>query len=135
MAAVVRSLAVAVVLLLAASAFSASAASLGAGGDHLQLGILTASGGRGECRGTVGECMAGGDEGDEFDGEEGELGSASAEVHRRVLAGRRGYISYGALRRDSIPCSRRGASYYNCRPGASANPYHRGCSRITRCRG
>ena len=113
------------VLLLAVTALPASAASI-AGGAHLQLGILSGGGGggRGECRGTVGEC----------DGEEGELGSAAADSHRRVLYGR-GYISYGALRRDSVPCSRRGASYYNCRPGAQANPYHRGCSRITRCRG
>jgi Rapid ALkalinization Factor (RALF) len=58
----------------------------------------------------------------------------SYEEHtRRVLAASR-YISYGALRRDSVPCSYRGASYYNCRPGAHANPYARGCSAITRCR-
>jgi Rapid ALkalinization Factor (RALF) len=58
----------------------------------------------------------------------------SYEEHtRRVLANSR-YISYGALRRDSVPCSYRGASYYNCRPGAHANPYARGCSAITRCR-
>jgi hypothetical protein len=47
----------------------------------------------------------------------------------------RGYISYLALSRDSTPCSQRGASYYNCRPGAEANPYSRGCSTITQCRG
>ncbi|KAJ1699393.1 hypothetical protein LUZ63_007905 [Rhynchospora breviuscula] len=45
-----------------------------------------------------------------------------------------GYISYGALQADSVPCSQRGASYYNCQPGASANPYSRGCSAITQCR-
>ncbi|CAN1281082.1 Protein RALF-like 33 [Linum perenne] len=56
-----------------------------------------------------------------------------SESARRILASRR-YISYGALRRNSVPCSRRGASYYNCRGGAQANPYHRGCSRISRCR-
>ncbi|KAF0888853.1 hypothetical protein E2562_019364 [Oryza meyeriana var. granulata] len=127
MAAAVKFLAV--LLLVLAVAASASAASLGGGGDsHLPLGILSTGG---QCRGTVVECLEGG----EVDGEEGELGSASGEAHRRVLAGRGGYISYAALRRDSVPCSRRGASYYNCRPGASANPYHRGCSRITRCRG
>ncbi|KAJ3688498.1 hypothetical protein LUZ61_017662 [Rhynchospora tenuis] len=54
---------------------------------------------------------------------------------RRFLAGSLNYISYGALRRDTVPCSRRGASYYNCRPGGQANPYRRGCSAITRCRG
>ncbi|RCV44844.1 hypothetical protein SETIT_9G407300v2 [Setaria italica] len=45
------------------------------------------------------------------------------------------YISYGALMRDSVPCSIPGASYYNCQPGAEANPYTRGCSEITQCRG
>ncbi|XP_066395496.1 protein RALF-like 22 [Miscanthus floridulus] len=46
-----------------------------------------------------------------------------------------GFISYAALSRDSVPCSLRGASYYNCRPGAEATPYSRGCSTITQCRG
>ncbi|THU56980.1 hypothetical protein C4D60_Mb11t22920 [Musa balbisiana] len=45
------------------------------------------------------------------------------------------YVSYGALKRDTVPCSRRGASYYNCRPGAQANPYSRSCSSIAQCRG
>uniref|UniRef100_A0ACD5X2L0 Uncharacterized protein n=1 Tax=Avena sativa TaxID=4498 RepID=A0ACD5X2L0_AVESA len=45
------------------------------------------------------------------------------------------YISYAALMRDSVPCSVPGASYYNCQPGADANPYSRGCSAITQCRG
>ncbi|CAN6334310.1 unnamed protein product [Urochloa humidicola] len=116
-------LALALLLLLAVA--SAAAASI-----DMDLGFLstsTSGAGRRECRGTVAECLA-----EEEDAELG--GSAAAESHRRVLAGR-GYISYGALRRDNVPCSRRGASYYNCRPGAQANPYHRGCSRITRCRG
>ncbi|KAF6991360.1 hypothetical protein CFC21_008450 [Triticum aestivum] len=56
-------------------------------------------------------------------------------VARRVLQSGNGYISYGALRRDNVPCSLRGTSYYNCRPGGQANPYSRGCSAITRCRG
>ena len=45
------------------------------------------------------------------------------------------YISYAALMRDSVPCSIPGASYYNCQPGVEANPYTRGCSEITQCRG
>ncbi|KAG0540883.1 hypothetical protein BDA96_03G447900 [Sorghum bicolor] len=53
---------------------------------------------------------------------------------RREL-GYGGYISYDAMSRGRVPCSYRGASYYNCRPGAPANPYSRGCSAITRCRG
>ncbi|KAL3420397.1 hypothetical protein PVAG01_08896 [Phlyctema vagabunda] len=44
------------------------------------------------------------------------------------------YISYGAMRRNTVPCSMKGQSYYNCHPGAQANPYSRGCSSITRCR-
>ncbi|CAL4906207.1 unnamed protein product [Urochloa decumbens] len=115
-------LALALLLLLAVAASASAGASI-----DMDLGFLSTGAGRRECRGTVAECLA-----EEEDAELG--GSASAESHRRVLAGR-GYISYGALRRDNVPCSRRGASYYNCRPGAQANPYHRGCSRITRCRG
>jgi hypothetical protein len=39
-----------------------------------------------------------------------------------------------AMSRGRVPCNIRGASYYNCRPGAPANPYSRGCSAIARCR-
>jgi hypothetical protein len=115
-------LALALLLLLAVAA-SASASS----GSHLDLdlGFLSSGDRRRECRGTVAECLA-----EESD----EEGLDLAGSHRRALYGG-GYISYGALRRDNVPCSRRGASYYNCRPGGQANPYHRGCSRITRCRG
>ncbi|KAF6985784.1 hypothetical protein CFC21_003601 [Triticum aestivum] len=62
-------------------------------------------------------------------------GGDEAVAARRVLQSGNGYISYGALRRDNVPCSVRGSSYYNCRPGGQANPYSRGCSAITRCRG
>ncbi|KAJ9154502.1 hypothetical protein P3X46_027826 [Hevea brasiliensis] len=75
------------------------------------------------CRGSIAECLMSGDEDFEMDN----------EINRRILATRK-YISYGALMRNTVPCSRRGASYYNCRPGAQANPYSRGCNRITRCR-
>ncbi|BAT86319.1 hypothetical protein LR48_Vigan03g286000 [Vigna angularis] len=73
------------------------------------------------CQGSIEECM-----------EEGEFGMDS-ESHRRILATSQ-YISYKALQRNTVPCSRRGASYYNCKPGAEANPYTRGCPSITRCR-
>ncbi|EOY11497.1 Rapid ALkalinization Factor - like 10 [Theobroma cacao] len=73
------------------------------------------------CKGSIAECLA---------GEEFQLDS---EISRRILATAQ-YISYGALQRNTVPCSRRGASYYNCQPGAQANPYSRGCNRITRCR-
>ncbi|EEF30515.1 protein RALF-like 33 [Ricinus communis] len=73
------------------------------------------------CQGTLADCM----QEDEFD--------MDSEINRRILA-TTNYISYGALQRNTIPCSQRGASYYNCQPGAEANPYSRGCSAITRCR-
>ncbi|CAL9206886.1 unnamed protein product [Musa hybrid cultivar] len=107
---------VALLLFLAGNALATAG---GESGSQLPLGWIPSLSG---CRGTVAECVAG----DEFD-----LGS---EVTRRILATSR-YISYNALRRDTVPCSRRGASYYNCRPGAQANPYSRSCSAITRCRG
>ncbi|XP_038715251.1 rapid alkalinization factor-like [Tripterygium wilfordii] len=75
------------------------------------------------CKGSIAECLAG--------EEEFELDS---EINRRILA-TSNYISYGALQRNTVPCSRRGASYYNCQSGGQANPYNRGCSAITRCRG
>nr|TKS14150.1 hypothetical protein D5086_0000042240 [Populus alba] len=56
-----------------------------------------------------------------------------SEINRRILA-TSNYISYDALDKNNIPCSQRGASYYNCKTGAQANPYSRGCSAITRCR-
>ncbi|CAI0459923.1 unnamed protein product [Linum tenue] len=66
---------------------------------------------------------------------DGEEFAMDSEISRRVLQQQSGrYISYGALQRNTVPCSRRGASYYNCRAGAQANPYSRGCSAITRCR-
>ncbi|KAG0479838.1 hypothetical protein HPP92_010403 [Vanilla planifolia] len=73
------------------------------------------------CNGKIAECLGG----EEFD--------LASELDRRILASSE-FLSYAALKRGSVPCSRRGASYYNCHSGAPANPYSRGCSRITRCR-
>ncbi|OWM74083.1 protein RALF-like 33 [Punica granatum] len=90
------------------------------GGDR-GLSYFTVSS---ECEGFgIGECLLVGEEEEDM----------APESSRRVLATRQ-YISYGALRRNSIPCSRRGSSYYNCRRGAQANPYSRSCGKITRCR-
>ncbi|XP_030547049.1 protein RALF-like 33 [Rhodamnia argentea] len=81
---------------------------------------------RSRCEGSIAECLAAGGDGEgEFD--------LDSESNRRILA-TTSYISYGALQRNTVPCSRRGASYYNCQTGASSNPYSRGCSAITRCR-
>uniref|UniRef100_A0A0E0JGJ0 Rapid alkalinization factor 1 n=1 Tax=Oryza punctata TaxID=4537 RepID=A0A0E0JGJ0_ORYPU len=129
--------AVLLVFLLAAAAAPA-VTTLVEGGVVTGLGAAAAvvmrRGGR-TCRGTVGECM----EYFGVDGEgEDELAAAAmggGGGKRRMLQGGSGYIGYDALRRDSVPCSQRGASYYNCQPGAEANPYSRGCSAITQCRG
>lgn len=101
------------------------------GGDH-HLGWIpttTSTAGSG-CRGSMAECLA---EGGDLDFDDMEF-AMDSESHRRILANNRRYISYGALSRNNVPCSRRGASYYNCRSGGQANPYSRGCSAITRCR-
>ncbi|CAN8326262.1 unnamed protein product [Cochlearia groenlandica] len=53
-------------------------------------------------------------------------------LNRRILkAGR--YISYNALKKNNVPCKRRGRSYYGCGKGKRANPYKRGCNVITHC--
>ncbi|XP_065854593.1 rapid alkalinization factor [Euphorbia lathyris] len=83
------------------------------------------------CKGSISECLA--SNGGTVVGEEEEEFQMDSEISRRILA-TTNYISYGALQRNTVPCSRRGASYYNCQPGAQANPYSRGCSAITRCR-
>ncbi|KAE8076756.1 hypothetical protein FH972_015383 [Carpinus fangiana] len=98
------------------------------GGDHSHLGLVPI---QSECRGSIGECLLAG--AGDVAGLELEEFAMDSESHRRILATKQ-YISYGALRRNSVPCSRRGASYYNCRAGAQANPYTRGCGAITRCR-
>ncbi|KAI3702838.1 hypothetical protein L6452_28591 [Arctium lappa] len=53
------------------------------------------------------------------------------ESVRRMLAGR-GYISYGAMQKNNVPCNQRGQSYYDCKSRGKANPYSRGCNVITR---
>ncbi|KAK4282480.1 hypothetical protein QN277_013853 [Acacia crassicarpa] len=75
---------------------------------------------RGGCESSIEECM------------EMEM-EMEMDMSRRILATSQ-YISYKALQRNTVPCSQRGASYYNCKPGAQANPYTRGCATITRCR-
>lgn len=55
-------------------------------------------------------------------------------ISRRTLGQGDQYISYAALSKDSIPCNRRGSSYYsNCAHSQQANPYTRGCTAITQC--
>ncbi|AQK48662.1 Protein RALF-like 33 [Zea mays] len=113
--------AVAIAFLLAAAA---AAAPLPGGGGGLPFPLLPADPGAG-CRGPVGTCPAG----DEAPPDFGEASTMAVDDHpvraRRVQH----------QRRDSVPCSRRGASYYNCRPGAPASPYSHACSRIKHCHG
>ncbi|XP_059440332.1 protein RALF-like 19 [Corylus avellana] len=111
------------VFLLLALAVAAESASLHDAAAWGLTKISSGSGsGLGSCNGgSVGECI----------GEEAEL---LMESHQsRHLAARHKFISYAALRANSIPCGRRGNSYYNCQKRQKANPYRRGCSRITHC--
>ncbi|XP_021722861.1 protein RALF-like 19 [Chenopodium quinoa] len=75
------------------------------------------------CNGRLGDCI--GDEEDEV--------IDTNDEDRRQLRGRRRYISYDALKKNNVPCNRRGRSYYNCNHNTRANPYNRGCTYITHC--
>lgn len=79
-------------------------------------------GGLTKCNGKIGTCI---------DDEEEMM--MDSESSRRFLGGSGRYISYGAMNKNNIPCNRRGNSYYACTGHVQANPYHRGCSRITQC--
>uniref|UniRef100_A0A7N0T2F3 Uncharacterized protein n=1 Tax=Kalanchoe fedtschenkoi TaxID=63787 RepID=A0A7N0T2F3_KALFE len=57
----------------------------------------------------------------------------TTESERRILAQAKKYISYGALKKNSVPCKKKGQSYYNCNSRQKANPYKRGCSKVTNC--
>ncbi|KAL5566005.1 hypothetical protein UlMin_029169 [Ulmus minor] len=100
--------------------FTTSSSPVSAGGEHPSE--LTWIPAKPTCQGSIAECLAGEEE---FD--------LDSEINRRILATSK-YISYGALKRNTVPCSRRGSSYYNCQSGGQANPYNRGCSNIARCR-
>ncbi|GMH28281.1 hypothetical protein Nepgr_030124 [Nepenthes gracilis] len=79
------------------------------------------------CAGQVGECSA--ETLAKIAEEEYEMDS---EVSRRMLIMQKKYISYETLKRDTVPCTIPGASYYNCGT-AEVNHYSRGCDAITRC--
>ncbi|CAN6459699.1 unnamed protein product [Victoria cruziana] len=78
------------------------------------------------CSGSIGQCM---------DPEEEETSSRNTgdAAGRRMLYAQGGFISYKALRRNSVPCNNRGQSYYGCQKSGRANPYRRECSMITHC--
>ncbi|KAI6694740.1 hypothetical protein NL676_022450 [Syzygium grande] len=74
------------------------------------------------CSRSIGDCLS-----------EAEAMEMESETSRRVLLmQQRKYISYETLRRDMVPCTTAGASYYNCHSG-TANHYNRGCEVITWC--
>ncbi|KAL0759865.1 hypothetical protein Bca101_076015 [Brassica carinata] len=67
-------------------------------------------------------------------GDDDELESLmDSETNRRQLARGRRYIGYDALKKNNVPCNRRGRSYYDCKKRRRNNPYRRGCSAITHC--
>ncbi|GMY21618.1 protein RALF-like 33 [Fagus crenata] len=112
-----------VLILILSSSSSSTVHASSVGGSHFGWMPSTT---RSACKGTIAECMA-------MEGGAGEEFELDTEISRRILA-TSSYISYGALQRNTVPCSKRGTSYYNCQAGAQANPYSRGCSAITRCR-
>ncbi|KAK6940969.1 Rapid ALkalinization Factor [Dillenia turbinata] len=109
-------------LLVTSLILSSSPALTEASSDHQTRYSWMQPRAKSTCQGSIAECLS-----------DGEL-MMDSETHRRILATTTNYISYDALKRDYVPCSQRGQSYYNCQPGAPVNPYTRGCSAITRCR-
>ncbi|KAI4299394.1 hypothetical protein L6164_032860 [Bauhinia variegata] len=66
-------------------------------------------------------------------GEDNEM-MVDSESARRTLQTKGRYISYAALKKNSVPCGQNGVSYYGCRfKVRQANPYNRGCTIITGC--
>ncbi|CAI0468719.1 unnamed protein product [Linum tenue] len=59
-------------------------------------------------------------------------GNSTKKIARK-LQQRDRYITYQALRANSIPCGWKGNSYYDCSYRIRANPYTRGCTEATRC--
>ncbi|XP_058200144.1 rapid alkalinization factor-like [Rhododendron vialii] len=112
-------------LVLVLSLLVVSSTAVKATGNHHEWSSWIPTKQAAACRGSIGECMGAGAGGGEFE--------MDSESNRRILA-TDNYISYGALQSNTVPCSVRGASYYNCQTGAQANPYSRGCSAITQCR-
>ncbi|KAL5730410.1 hypothetical protein ACHQM5_003233 [Ranunculus cassubicifolius] len=111
-----------VFLLLAISLFSANSS------PHFDITALAdtgrGTGGLPTCNGLVGECID----------QEEETMIDSDHARRSLFNRNQRYISYAAMRKNSIPCNRRGRSYYRCGGSNKVNPYTRGCSAITHCR-
>ncbi|XP_026440313.1 protein RALF-like 4 [Papaver somniferum] len=71
-------------------------------------------------------------EGGDCIGENNEL-IVDSKINRRSLFQPKRHISYDAIKKDWIPCSKRGRSYYDCTKASQANPYNRGCTVATHC--
>ncbi|XP_074558931.1 protein RALF-like 19 [Curcuma longa] len=115
-------------LLLAAAATASVVASVDSGVGLARIGDAAATR---TCDALTGEC------GEEEEGDD-EMDVEGEEDTRRFLyglarGGRPKFISYAALKRNRVPCDRRGNSYYNCQRSGRANPYRRGCTIITHC--
>ncbi|KAI3920528.1 hypothetical protein MKX01_000867 [Papaver californicum] len=89
-------------------------------GNH-EMGFGWKSTSTSTCDGSIGECQLE----NEFE--------MDSEISRRILATTK-YVSYESLKKNTTPCSKRGASYYNCKDGAQANSYNRGCSKLSKCK-
>ncbi|XP_043700463.1 protein RALF-like 19 [Telopea speciosissima] len=116
------------VLLILALALVAESSMLTSGGDVYWVGggRLSSTASR-SCNGVVGECIA-------SDGNEMMMMDWENSSSRRSLAqGRASHISYAALMKDSVPCNKRGRSYYACRYSGKVNPYRRQCTMATHC--
>ncbi|KAI3961653.1 hypothetical protein MKW92_015502 [Papaver armeniacum] len=88
---------------------------------NLEMGFGWKSTSTTTCDGSIGECQLE----NEFE--------MDSEISRRILATTK-YVSYESLKKNTTPCSKRGASYYNCKNGAQANSYTRGCSKLSKCK-
>lgn len=128
-AAAVRSVAISLfVVALAVAAFAWSPSSLAGGASHhLRLEEVASAAGAGAAG--MAACRR------PPEGRWRQRGGAWQRAGGR-RDGQNGYLSFfAAMRRDSVPCTRKGASYYNCVPGAPPSPYNRSCEHITRCHG
>ncbi|KAI5662541.1 hypothetical protein M9H77_21864 [Catharanthus roseus] len=97
----------------------------------LDAGMPGSSGGEGGLSDAMNKSCINGNVGDCIDEDEEMM--MDSEITRRTLAAQKRYISYDAMKKNSIPCSKRGNSYYHCTGHQKANPYSRSCTQISRC--
>lgn len=72
------------------------------------------------------------------DGKVGDLIDLAEEMMMESESARRtlyqeSYISLEALKKNAVPCSRRGDSYYGCSQHGKVNPYTRRCPMLSPC--